>query len=262
MKKAIAISMLLYGFVSAASSQDRKSTELVTMRRITRLATGNLSGKEFRVVFTLADKLESTRLHRWTVKVEFYSADDQAKDDQLSRVIFSEGPACTEQTKEFCSTREISGEPAFRGRFVFDDAGRLLSYEGSQASSAPKLLAFERQLKEHPGWSRADVAASLVSAGAKYAPDREQAFKATLPLKSLERVFGPLRLQKITPIDPAPFSWSGYWKVRAVPLREPNTRLVMYFEPFEGELQRLIVSRPYQTLDSKTGKLKWKLPDE
>jgi len=61
--------------------------------------------------------------------------------------------------------------------------------------------------------------------------------------------------------DSVSIGWPAYWKVIVIPLGAPKDRIVMYFDPFEGQLQQLAVTGMVQTWDSKTKKLKWEYTD-
>jgi hypothetical protein len=50
--------------------------------------------------------------------------------------------------------------------------------------------------------------------------------------------------------------------VSTILLQNRKERLVLYFEPFEGQLQSLFVSQGSTVLDPKTHKPKWKPPDD
>lgn len=231
------------------------------MEQIVRIATAGLPAENFRVVFAAEDNRESMRLHHWIVTVERYPADYHVIDEVKTRLGFM-APPCPESANEFCSIREIPGEPLFRGRFDAFSPGLFHSFVGNMSTVVPKILAFRGHLKAHPEWTQADIVAALASAGAKYGPDKKKEFTATLPLDALQAVFGPMRLKDVSSMQPALMGWPAYWKVRTVLARDPKTRIVMYFEPFEGQLQSLYISQPVRTWDAKTKTFIWKFPDD
>jgi hypothetical protein len=245
------------------------------MEQIVRVATQDLPGKDYQVVFTTENNLESPYPHPWLVTVQKYPANYNAMDDRTKAVLFSGPPCASGKAAEFCSVREIPGEPLFRGRFDFVNAqGRFLRFEGNIVSTAEKMSAFNKQLNAHQQWTQTDIVAALAAAGAKFGPDKEKEFTATLAptLKILEKAFGPMRVHKVSSVkpsfltlpskEPSVFGWPAYWKVSTILLRNRKERLVMYFEPFEGQLQSLVVSQGSTVLDPKTHKPKWKPPDD
>ncbi len=255
MRKLAALTVLLCFPARVVFAQEGKANEFAQMKQIVSIAAAGVPGKDFRVVFASEDSLASMHLRHWIVTIGRYP------ENYRTSLEISPGAPCTEpeSIKEVCSIQEIPGEPLFRG--TFDVVNRLYRFAGRTTDTAQKFLAFRDQLRAHPDWTQDQVVAALASAGAKYGPDKKNEFMATIPLKSLERVFGPMRLKDVTSIAPVPMTWPAYWQVRTVLLREPKTRLVMYFEPFEGRLQLLHVSQPVQTWDPGTKKLKWKYPD-
>jgi hypothetical protein len=78
--------------------------------------------------------------------------------------------------------------------------------------------------------------------------------QGTLPaaLRELEKAFGPLRIHKVLfpkPIfgttlsgKPSLTGFQAYWDVIVIPLRAPKDRVAMEFDPFEGQLQLLVVT--------------------
>jgi hypothetical protein len=274
MKTIIVATLSLCSVLSAAPAQKDATTDFVKIEQILRVATKDLSGNSYRVVFAAEDNRESLKPRHWIVTVQKYPADYKVIDDHKMAIMFP-GPPCSSQTTEFCSIREVPGEPVFRGRFDVDDArGHFRRFDGNILSTASKMSAFENQLSAHQQWAQADIAAALASAGAKFGPDKEKEFRTTLPdsLKTLEKAFGPMRLNKVLSMkpsfltrpskQPALIGWPAYWSVSTILLRNPKERLVMYFEPFEGQLQALVVSQGSTVLDPKTHKPKWKPPDD
>jgi hypothetical protein len=136
------------------------------------------------------------------------------------------------------------------------------------------MSGFNKKLNAHQQWTQADIAAALAAAGAKFGPDKEKEFRATLAgsLKMLEKAFGPMRVNKVLSMKPSfltlpskehsLFGWPAYWKVSTILLQNRKERLVLYFDPFEGQLQSLFVSQGSTVLDPKTHQRKWKPPDD
>jgi hypothetical protein len=272
MKKTIAGIVVLCSLAFAAPVQKQESPEFAKMEQIVRVATQSLSGKGYRVVFASEDDRESLHLRHWIVTVQPYPTDYKAIDEQKMGILFSGPPCSSEKAGGFCSIKEISGEPLFQGRF--DIYGDALRFVGNVVSTAAKMSGFNKHLNAHQEWTQADIAAALASAGAKFGPDKEKEFTATLPivLKMLEKAFGPMRVNKVLSMKPSfltlpskehsLFGWPAYWSVSTILLRNRKERLVMYFDPFEGQLQSLYVSQGNTILDPKTHKPKWKPPDD
>lgn len=273
--KNIAAILVLCSTAFAASGQKQGSTYFTQMEQIVRVATQDLPGKDYQVVFATENNLESSYPHPWFITVQKYPEDYNVMDDRTKLVVFPGPPCASGKAAEFCSVREIPGEPIFRGRFDFVNAkGRFLRFEGNIVSTASKMSEFNKQLNAHQQWAQADIAAALAAAGAKFGPDKEKEFRATLPLtlKSLEKVFGPMRVHKVVSMkpsfltlpskQPSVFGWPAYWSVSTILLRNPKERLLLYFEPFEGQLQSLFVSQGSTVLDPNTHKPKWKPPDD
>lgn len=276
MKKIIIVALLLstVAFVSPAQ-RTQETTDFVKMEQVLRAATAALPDKDYRVVFAVEDNRESLSLQHWVATVQKYPADYKVIDEQKMRIMFSGPPCLSTNAAELCSIREIPGEPVFRGRFDLDDAnGHFRRFEGNIISTASKMSAFDKELQTHQQWTQTDIAAALTAAGAKFGPDKEKEFRATLPavLKMLEKAFGPMRVNKVISIkpsfltlpskDPSLFGWPAYWRVSTILVQNRKERLVLYFEPFEGQLQSLFVSQGSTVLDPKTHKPKWKPPDD
>jgi hypothetical protein len=260
--------------VLAASTPKQESTDLAKMKQILRVATAGLADKNYRVIFAAEDNRTSLGLHYWIVTLQEYPADYKTVDDQEIRVMASGPPCASGKAAEFCSISDVPGETVFRGRFDLDDAkGHFRRFEGNIVSTASKMSAFRDQLAAHQQWTQAEIAAALASAGAKFGPDKEKEFRATLPvaLNTLEKAFGPMRLHKVSSMKPTFLTlpsgqrgligWPAYWSVIAIPLRRPNDRVVMYFEPFEGQLQQLVATGLFQKWDPKAKKFKWEYLD-
>jgi hypothetical protein len=272
MKKTIAAILVLCSLAFAAPVQKQENPDFATMEQIVRVATEDLSGKGYRVVFASEDDRESLHLRHWIVTVQKYPADYKTVDDRTTVLVFGGPPCPAGKAGEACSIREILDEPLFLGRF--DVYGRVIRFEGNIASTAVKMSAFNKQINAHQQWTQADIAAALAAAGAKFGPDKEKEFRATLPgsLKMLEKTFGPMRVNKVLSMKPtfltlpskehSLFGWPAYWSVSTILLRNRNERLVMYFDPFEGQLQSLYVSQGNTILDPKTHKPKWKPPND
>ena len=272
MSKIIIAALLLS---TAAPAQKEQSTDFAKMKQIVRVATQDLSGKSYRAVFAAEDNRESLYLRHWIVTVQEYPASYKTVDDLTMGIVFSGPPCASGKATEFCSINEVPGEPLFRGRFDIDDAkSHFRRFEGNIVSTAAKMSAFNKELNAHQQWTQDDIAAALAAAGAKFGPDKEKEFRATLPgsLKMLEKAFGPMRVNKVLSMKPSfltlaskehsLFGWPAYWSVSTILLRNPKERVVMYFEPFEGQLQSLFVSQGSTVLDPKTHKPKWKPPDD
>lgn len=275
MKQILAVSLFLSVAVPAMLAQNETSADFKKMEQVLRIATQHLPDQRYRVVFAAEDNMESFHLRHWIVTVQKYPVDYKMIDDQKVGVIFSGPPCPSGKNAEFCSIREIAGEPLFRGRFDVDDAnGHFRRFEGNIVSTASKMSAFTDQLQTHQEWTQVDIAAALASSGAKFGPDKEKEFRATLPniLQILEKAFGPMRIHKVLSMKPSfltlpskehsLFGWPAYWSVSVILLHNRKERLVMYFEPFDGQLQALAVSQGSTVLDPKTHKPKWKPPDD
>jgi hypothetical protein len=272
MKRILIATLSLCSVLSAAPTQRGTNSDFAKMEQIVRVATKDLSGNGERVVIAAEDNRESLHLRHWIVTIQPYPTDYKAKDEQKMGVLFSGPPCSSEKAGEFCSIKEIFGEPLFQGRF--DIYGDALRFVGNVVSTAAKMSDFNKQLNAHQEWTQADIAAALASAGAKFGPDKEKEFTATLPivLKTLEKAFGPMRVHKVSTLKPgfltrpsktpALIGWPAYWSVSTILLQNRRERLVMYFEPFEGQLQSLYVSQGSTILDPKTHKPKWKPPDD
>lgn len=156
----------------------------------------------------------------------------------------------------------------------FDVYGREIRFEGNIVNTATKMTAFRNELMNHQQWIQSEIADALTSAGAKFGPDKEKEFRATLPnvLKMLEKTFGPMQIHKVSSMKPSflklpsknpdLIGWPAYWSVSTILLHNSKERLVMYFDPFEGQLQSLFVSQGRTVLDPKTHKPKWKPPED
>jgi hypothetical protein len=278
MKRILLPVLLLASMVLAAPSQQRESPDFVKMKQVLRLATADLKGDDYRIVFAGESNLQALMQRHWVVSVQRYPASYKPFDDQKTAIGFG-GPPCTGRAAvEFCSIPALSGETLFQGRFDLDDAySHFRRFDGNILTTASKMAAFEQQLNAHQEWTEAEIADALTSAGAKFGPAKEQEFRATLPtaLKTLEEAFGPMRLHKVSFLKPSfwkppnaerpvSFGFPAYWKVIVVPLQHPKDRIVMFFDPFEGQLQQLVITGLFQTLDPKTKKMKWEYldPDE
>ncbi len=273
--KIIVVTLLLCLASFAAPAQKEESTDLLKMELTVRVAAVGLQGKSYRVVLAAEDNGESIDFRHWIVTIQRYPADYKIMDDQTIGVILP-GPPCQGPTAEYCSMRGIPSEPLFRGRFDPDRFGHFRTFDGSITKTAAKMSAFREQLKANQQWTQAEIAAALAAAGARYGPDKEKEFTASLSsaLKTLEEAFGPMRLHKVSSMKPTfprlesmkslIVGWPAYWKVIMVPLRKPKDRVVMYFEPFEGELQQLVVTGLFQKWDTNAKKYKWEYldPDE
>ncbi len=257
MKKFNSPIILLVLLAAAGRVQSQSATEFRQMKEITRIATSNLSDRGSRVVFASEGNLESMSLRRWIVSVDLYP-----KSYRTSLAVMS-GPPCVspETIKETCSIQEISGEPLFLGKF--ETTGQLYSFAGRTAAAARKMLAFREDLKAHSEWSQHQVEEALASKGAKYGPEKKKEFMTVLPLKSLQRILGPMRLKDISsvPMTP-PQQWPAYWKVRTVMIGNSKVGLVMYFEPFDGQLQMLYFTGPHKVWDPVTKTFKWENKNE
>jgi hypothetical protein len=275
MKKTIAAILMLCSLALAAPVQKPENPDFTTMEQILGVATQNLSGKGYRVVFASEDNRESLQLRHWIVTVQKYPAGYKTEDDSRMGIVFSGPPCALGKALEFCSINEVPGEPLFRGRFDIDDANsHFRRFEGNIVGTAVKMSAFNKQINANQQWTQAEIAAALAAAGAKFGPDKEKEFRATLPgtLKMLEKAFGPMRVNKVISMkpsfltlpskEPALFGWPAYWSVSTILLRNRKERLVMYFDPFEGQLQSLYVSQGSTVLDPKTHKPKWKPPND
>src|SRR4249919_2010032 len=175
--KRIIIVTLLFSAVSFVAPAQRKqeTTDFVKMEQILRAATAALPDKDYRVVLAAEDNRESLSLQHWVATVQKYPADYKVIDEQKMRIMFSGPPCLSTNAAEFCSIREIPGEPVFRGRFDLDDAnGHFHRFEGNIVSTAAKMSAFNKQLNAHQQWAQTDIAAALTSAGAKFGPDKEK----------------------------------------------------------------------------------------
>lgn len=268
MKKIIITALLFCTITFAATRKDQESTDFVKMEQILRAATAALPDKDYRVVLSVEGNLESLSPRHWVATVQKYPADYKTVDDRKTRILFN-GPPCYQKLTDFCTIKDIPGEPLFRGRFDLDSVnGHFHRFEGNIVSTASKMAAFREQLKAHPEWMQADIATALASAGARFGPDKQEEFTATLKptLETLEKAFGPMRLHHVSWIKPDPtlIGWPAYWKVVAIPLRSPKDRLVMCVEPFDGELQQLFVTGLFRRWDSKAKKFTWEYldPDE
>jgi hypothetical protein len=272
MKKTIAAILVLCSLAFAGPVQKQENPDFTFMEQIIHVATQNLSGKGFRVVFASEDDRESLQLRHWIVTVQKYPADYKTVDDRTTMILFSGPPCPAGKAGEACSIREILDEPLFLGRLdVYD---HNIRFEGNIASTAVKMSDFNKQINAHQQWTQADIAAALATAGAKFGPDKEKEFRATLPgsLKVLEKAFGPMRVNKVLSMKPhfltlpskehSLFGWPAYWSVSTILLHNPKERLVMYFDPFEGQLQSLFVSQGSTVLDPKTHKPKWIPPND
>lgn len=265
MNRIVVLSILLGLLVPAGNGQqsavrnNKQRNVFPQMLDITRVATVNVPGNP-RLVFAAetdlvhkTELLEKPSLSRWVVSVQPYP------DHYRVLPEVSGGAPCMSEyaLKEWCAIEEIPGEPVFVGIFrLFGDT--VDHFEGRRTSTARKVLAFRGQLEAHPEWDQSAVIAALNSAGAKYGPDKKQEFMAIVPIKALERVYGPLRLDRVVSVKPIPSGWAAYWQVRAISVSNPKKRLYMYFDPFEGELQLLYVDVPAKVWDEKTRTFKRK----
>lgn len=240
------------------SSQSVFSVEPIPVRKIAlvmRLATSGIPQKDMRAVFTAESPLSAMYIKRWVITASPSLEDYPVSGDA------SPGPPCFNPVaiKAVCSVPEPNVEPLFRGEF--DLTSSINHFSGSVAASAKKYLSVQGQLREHPEWTQQQVARLLASAGARYGPDKKRHFTAALPLKALETVFGPMHVKAVTSVKPGE-GWGGYWRVRTAFVKNPNSGLIMYFEPFEGQLQVLYRTGPYRVWDPVDKKFKWEMPKE
>jgi hypothetical protein len=274
MKKTIASILVMCSLAFAVPVQKQENPDFTMMEQIVRVATQDLPGKGYRVFVASQDDRESLQLRHWIVTVQKYPADYKTVDDRTT-VMFSGPPCPSGKAAEFCSIKEIPGELLFQGRFDTDDAkGHFHRFEGNITSTAVKMSAFNKRINAHQQWTQADIAAALAADGAKFGPDKEKEFRATLPgfLKMLEKAFGPMRVNKVLSMKPnfltlptkehSLIGWPAYWSVSTILLHNSKERLVMYFDPFEGQLQSLFISQGTTVLDPKTHKPKWKPPSD
>jgi hypothetical protein len=275
MKKNIVVALLLGSVIPVAFAQGGEGTDFINMERILRVATQDLPGKNYRVIFATEGNRESPHLRHWIATVQEYPVNYKPIDNSSIGIVFSGPPCAAGKVAEVCSISEVPGPTLFHGRFDVDDAkGHFRRFEGNIDSTASKMLAFNKQLSTHQQWTQAEIATALAAAGAKFGPDKEKEFRATLPdsLKMLEKAFGPMRVNKVLSMKPhfltlaskehSLFGWPAYWSVSTILLRNPKERLVMYFDPFEGQLQSLFVSQGNTILDPKTHKPKWIPPND
>ena len=150
--------MALCFLAFAAPVQKQDSPEFTKMQQILRVATENLSGKGYRVVFASEDDRESLQLRHWIVTVQKYPTDYKTVDARTTMLVFSGSPCVSGKAGEFCSTKEIPGEPIFQGRF--DIYGDALRFVGNVVSTAAKISGFNKQLNAHQEWTQADIAAA------------------------------------------------------------------------------------------------------
>ncbi|HEY2390762.1 MAG TPA: hypothetical protein VGK22_06285 [Candidatus Angelobacter sp.] len=274
MNKFVALIFAICIVARAKAGQHEKNTDLKT-QQVLRAATADLPGKNYRVVFAAEDSQESMNPRHWMVTIQKYPADYNRIDDSTIGIMFTGPPCPSGKAGAFCSIQEIPGEPLFRGRFDHDDAeGHFRRFEGNILDTASRMTAFRKQLMSHQKWSQHEIADALNSEGAKFGPDKEKELRATLPnvVKMLEKAFGPMQIHKVSSMkpvfltlpskDPALIGWPAYWSVSTILLHNPKERLVMYFDPFEGQLQSLFVSQGSTVLDPKTHKPKWVPPND
>lgn len=93
MKRIIATILVLCSLAFAAPVQKQENPDFTTMEQIARVATENLSGKGYRVVFASEDDRESLQLRHWIVTVQKYPADYKTVDDRTTVLLFG-GPPC------------------------------------------------------------------------------------------------------------------------------------------------------------------------
>jgi hypothetical protein len=278
MKKITLVTFLVSSALFAASAPRDESPDFARVKQVLRLATADLKGNDYRVVFAAESNLQALTQRHWVVNVQRYPAGYKPLDDQKTAIGFG-GPPCTGRAAaEFCSIPALSGEILFQGRFDMDDVhSHFRRFDGNILATASKMAAFEQQLNIHQEWTEAEIAGALNSAGAKFGPDKDKEFRAMLPtaLSTLEKAFGPMRLHKVLFLKPrfwkppstehsVAIGFPAYWKVIVVPLQRPKDRIVMFFDPLEGQLQQLVVTGLFQTMDPKTRKMKWEYldPDE
>jgi hypothetical protein len=120
----------------------------------------------------------------------------------------------------------------------------ILSAIGSVV--AEKYDAFLERVRQHPGWSDADIATAFDEAGARFGPNRKADFLRFLPLKELRRYVGDLELVSVEfiPRDreiPDDEAKTLFWAIRAR-TRTPKALSPAYlltFEPFEGGIMTI-----------------------
>jgi hypothetical protein len=270
MKRIIVTIILLCAAVFAQSRKNEQDKEVfLEMKQILDVATSGLADKNPRVVFTAESSRGSLSLRHWMVTVQNYPTDYKFMDDRYVSIIFNGPPCPFGKSDGFCSVKDFSGDVLFQGRFdVADTRGHVRRFVGNIMSTASRMSVFRDQLAAHPEWTLDDVAAALTSSGAKFGPNKEREFRETLSsaLRTMEKAFGPMRVHKdrfpkptlwTTPSkEREPIGFQAYWKVVVIPLRAPKDRITMEFDPFEGQLQELIISGLFKRWDSKAKKYK------
>ena len=135
-----------------------------------------------------------------------------------------------------------------KASFLFDNYDHLVNFGATGTARFPpeSIGPVYEYLHSHPEMTEDEVAAALKKGGVKYGPnDKEQLIK-DLPIASLERFLGKIKIVSVKPLPPfeenqdnAP-AW-GYWAVIAEVKRRDGTvdKYEIDFDPFNGKLTGL-----------------------
>jgi hypothetical protein len=134
-------------------------------------------------------------------------------------------------------------DPVLTSIFTFDTQNKvLIRFWAFGPLVRGRLDEFEREVGKHPEWSDAEIAQALKKAGAKFGPDDRTELLRTLPLKDLEAVTGPGRLEAVSASLGVQYRFPVLeWRV-LVKWRSDDGRseadYLLWVEPFDGRLVR------------------------
>jgi hypothetical protein len=143
-----------------------------------------------------------------------------------------------------CEIGPVLSKQILSGHFRFGQNGGLVLFglESTSISHFADCNAFADLILSHPGMSYEDVVKQLKNAGAKYGPMDKAEFTRDLPIKTLERVLGPL---DNVSVDFPPLkenrnnvaNWPD-WTVTAESHAKdkPKVYYEFHFNQFDGEL--------------------------
>lgn len=137
-----------------------------------------------------------------------------------------------------------------KASFLFDEYDHLTNFgaTGSALFEPESIGPVYEYLRSHPEMTEDEVAAALKKGGVKYGPNDKKQLIKDLPIASLERFLGKIKIVSVKPLPPfeesqdnAP-AW-GYWNVIAEVKRRDGTvdKYELHFDPFNAKLTGLWV---------------------
>jgi hypothetical protein len=136
-----------------------------------------------------------------------------------------------------CGEGCVCKNPVLRGEFGIDGVGEDREVFMAWMSGPFLTCRLDRLLaavKKHPDWTDARILAELRSSGAKFGPDRKEAFVSSLPIAKLKTFVGEIEVRSVE-FDVHELTWLVRvpWHDREGHVDE---RSFLVFEPFEGRL--------------------------